>query len=260
MQINKKIVAGIAVSLVIAAGAVEVAWNWQVINDLFTSKKVQAISMEDISSNFAADVQDRAVPSEWWENDGYSDADTWLVALSEKKNNADGLTQVAIEEWGGYLSDEQKQRLQEIEDTIQESHSIKECDELLAEFSEIIATATAAYHKVVSVETRDYGGSASNSGGSYTGATSDFKRDGVINQDGWRYTWYSQNVLPGGGLDIPGRHVGDDNLIYDADGYIVVAANRADLEAGATVSTPFGEGKVYDTGCAQGTIDIYTNF
>ena len=88
----------------------------------------------------------------------------------------------------------------------------------------------------------------------------DFKSQGVIYENDTRYTWYSQNVLPGGGLtelNENGRHV-EDGFVKDGDGYIAVASS--DYEIGTVVETPFGEGKVYDTGCASGTIDIYTDF
>ena len=89
-----------------------------------------------------------------------------------------------------------------------------------------------------------------------------FKRDGVVyGSDGTRYTWYSQNVLPGGGLTAlnnNGRYVDDDGYIRDGDGYI--AAASSDYAQGTIVETPFGTAKIYDSGCASGTIDIYTNF
>lgn len=92
--------------------------------------------------------------------------------------------------------------------------------------------------------------------------SSDFKSMGVIYDDnGTKYTWYSQNVLPGGGLDAlnnNGRHVDDEGLIRDGDGYISVASS--DHPIGTVIDTPFGEAKVYDTGCDSGTIDIYTDF
>lgn len=34
-----------------------------------------------------------------------------------------------------------------------------------------------------------------------------FRHMGVIHWGNWTWTWYSQRVLPGGGLHIPGRHV-----------------------------------------------------
>jgi hypothetical protein len=98
--------------------------------------------------------------------------------------------------------------------------------------------------------------------GYYSGYSNDFKSEGVrYGEDGTRYTWYSQNILPGGGLtelNNNGRHVDDQGFIRDADGYIAVASN--DHAQGEIVDTPWGQGKVYDSGCASGTIDIYTDF
>ena len=89
-----------------------------------------------------------------------------------------------------------------------------------------------------------------------------FKSMGVIYDDnGTRYTWYSQNVLPGGGLtelNNNGRHVNEQGYVCDGDGYIAVASS--DYPKGTIVETPFGTAKVYDTGCASGTIDVYTDF
>ena len=91
----------------------------------------------------------------------------------------------------------------------------------------------------------------------YTSA--EFQYNGVINWGGWRWTWYSQNVLPGGGLDIPGRHVDENGYVCDENGYICLASSV--LERGSVVDTPLGkQGKVYDSGCAADTIDVYVNF
>lgn len=84
------------------------------------------------------------------------------------------------------------------------------------------------------------------------------KSGGVNYYNGRKETWYSQRVLPGGGLDIPGRHVAEDGTIRDEDGYICVAAS--DLPKGTVVETSLGTGKVYDTGCAPGVTDIYTDW
>lgn len=88
--------------------------------------------------------------------------------------------------------------------------------------------------------------------------SSDFRTMGVVYDGGTRYTWYSQNVLPGGGLDISGRHVDGNGYVRDGDGYIVVASS--DHERGTVLETPFGTAVVYDTGCPSGTVDVYTNF
>ena len=83
---------------------------------------------------------------------------------------------------------------------------------------------------------------------------------GVIQDGGYRYTWYSQRVLPGGGLNIEGRHVSQEGYVVDAQERIVLASS--DLPYGTEVSIPFGSGRgvVLDTGCDSGTLDVYTNF
>lgn len=81
---------------------------------------------------------------------------------------------------------------------------------------------------------------------------------GVVYFNGHRETYYSQKVLPGHGLNIPGRHVASDGTIRDKDGYICVASS--DHPKGTVVQTSLGPGKVYDTGCPSGTIDIYTDW
>ena len=83
---------------------------------------------------------------------------------------------------------------------------------------------------------------------------------GVLYFDGHKETYYSQKVLPGGGLRIPGRHVAEDGTVRDEEGYICVAADWNYLPDGATVLTSLGPARVYDTGCDYGVIDIYVNW
>lgn len=84
------------------------------------------------------------------------------------------------------------------------------------------------------------------------------KEWGAVVDGGVKYTWYSQRVLPGGGLDIPGRHVDENGYVVDGEGRIAVASS--DLPIGTEVETPFGDAVVYDAGCASGVVDIYTDF
>ena len=81
---------------------------------------------------------------------------------------------------------------------------------------------------------------------------------GRIWYNGHTETYYSQKVLPGGGLAIPGRHIASDGTIRDADGYIVLASD--DYPRGTVVETSLGAGKVYDTGSGSGHIDLYTDW
>lgn len=90
------------------------------------------------------------------------------------------------------------------------------------------------------------------------------KQSGVCynNPYGYKETWYSQRVLPGGGLRIPGRHVDSRGLVCDADGYICVAINVNDTRFpyGSIMETSLGLAKVYDHGCARGVIDVYVDW
>lgn len=85
-----------------------------------------------------------------------------------------------------------------------------------------------------------------------------FQNMGVIWWNGWRWTWYSERVLPGTGLNIPGRHT-EGGYIRDGDGYICLASDV--LDYGVVIETPFGAyGKVYDCGCGYDTIDVYVGW
>ena len=83
---------------------------------------------------------------------------------------------------------------------------------------------------------------------------------GVVRFNGHKECYYTQTLLPGKGLYLPGRHVAEDGTIRDGDGYICVAANLKFLPRYTKVMTSLGPGKVYDTGCAYGTVDIYTDW
>lgn len=87
----------------------------------------------------------------------------------------------------------------------------------------------------------------------------DFMYNGVIDWNGWRYTYYSEQILPGGGLQIPGRW-SDGQFVRDENGYLCVACN--DLEQGTYVDTPFGPAIVYDWvgDDVHGLIDIYVSW
>ena len=86
-----------------------------------------------------------------------------------------------------------------------------------------------------------------------------FKNIGVVYWNGWKWTWYSQRVWPGGGLRIPGRHVDNNGYVCDGNNYICLASST--LPYGTVINTPFGkQGKIYDTGCATDTVDVYVDF
>lgn len=88
----------------------------------------------------------------------------------------------------------------------------------------------------------------------------EFIHSGVISWNGWNWTYYLMSMFPGStSTPVEGRHVNDDGFVCDGDGYIILAS--VDLAPYTIVETPFGYiGKVYDTGCPSGVLDVYTNW
>lgn len=81
------------------------------------------------------------------------------------------------------------------------------------------------------------------------------KQKGVIVWNGYRFTYYSQSVLPGNKLTIPGRHVNSAGFVADGSGNIVIAYGG---RRGDVIPTPFGFwGKIYDYCETPGTYDCY---
>ena len=111
--------------------------------------------------------------------------------------------------------------------------------------------------EIVEVGTKKEVAVSSKSGQTYT--LRDFKFHGVIRSNNKKYTYYSQSVLPGGALKIPGRHVSKEGYVSDKDGYIVLASSSS-IRKGTVIDTPFGQkGKVYDTcaACDSSWFDVY---
>lgn len=83
----------------------------------------------------------------------------------------------------------------------------------------------------------------------------EFLFKGRIHWGPFEYTYYSQSVLPGGGLSIPGRHVSEDGYVCDKDDFIVLAGSAP---KGSIYPTPFGKwGKIYDRGTYGNHLDVY---
>lgn len=82
------------------------------------------------------------------------------------------------------------------------------------------------------------------------------KSSGVNWYNGWRETYYSSKVLYH--YMTPQWTAGADGVYRDSDGYVIVSSSSEPY--GTITDTSFGMGKVYDTGCALGTHDIYVNW
>lgn len=82
-----------------------------------------------------------------------------------------------------------------------------------------------------------------------------FMFSGAIEWGGYKFTYYSQQVLPGQGLEVPGRHVTETGYVADGDGFIVLAGSAP---KGTVYPTPFGaQGKIYDRGTVGNHLDVY---
>lgn len=85
-----------------------------------------------------------------------------------------------------------------------------------------------------------------------------FERAGIIYWGGYKYSYYSERVLSGRGLNIPGRHT-SGGFVRDGSGNLV-GSSRV-LPKGTVVPTPFGAPAIirdYCAGCASNQVDIYT--
>ena len=90
----------------------------------------------------------------------------------------------------------------------------------------------------------------------------DFMYLGVVEYGGWKWTWYSERVLPGEGLTAlneNGRTVNESGFVVDGEGYISIATPNWEEQVGTIVDTPFGPGKVYDY-CESDSYDVYCSW
>lgn len=200
------------------------------------------------------------LPTFTWEAEGYDDLAHWWDALKEKRVEFEGVAEDAISNYGDYLSEDQQTQLKELENKLLHASSFGKIEEYENQFNEIVgagestkadAEAKVAQKAVASSSSSSGGGKISSE--NYSGSYYQFLRDGIVYSGGNKYSYYSQSVLPGGGLNIPGRHV-DGGFVKDGDGYIVLANDKAN---GTVVDTPFGPGKVYDKGTSGNHYDIY---
>ena len=83
---------------------------------------------------------------------------------------------------------------------------------------------------------------------------------GRINFNGHQETWYSQRVLPGGVLRIPGRHVGRDGFVMDGSNNISVASSDGIVRMNQSIQTSCGMGVRYDTCGTPGVVDLYVDW
>ena len=88
----------------------------------------------------------------------------------------------------------------------------------------------------------------------------DFQWIGMINWNGWTWTYYTLSEWPGQtSTPVAEKNITKEGYICDENGYIILAS--VDLDPYTIVNTPFGiKGMVYDTGCPSGILDVYVDW
>lgn len=200
---------------------------------------------------------------------GGSDAVNAIMSALCSGNVSDGIRELAawqsIAEW----SDTNIQTL--VSDKAAADQAKADADAAVSEAQTARDTAERAYDAALKEQKRARERSAATSSGVANASSivdnsssvnggfmtvPQMKSRGVVYYNGWRFTYYSETVLPGNGLNIPGRHV-SDGKVCDADGYICVASST--LPKGTIVDSPLGTGRVYDSGCAANTLDLFVH-
>lgn len=198
-----------------------------------------------------------------------------LTDLQTLRKNIENEEKHLKEQQQAYVDLENDLTKKEAELTAKASEASTDLASLSAKIEELKAqkAAEAARKEAEKLQDNNSGnaGSSGNGGGSGSGGSSGSGKYnypsgpgqlnpfvGVVYFNGHKETYYSQRVLPGHGLNIPGRHVANDGTIRDINNYLCLASS--DHPKGTKVETSLGTGIVYDSGCASGVIDIYTDW
>lgn len=214
----------------------------------------------DTATGKAADTVAKHMSSDVVEQaKGYMDS--YMSDLTEHRNRADGRADAIAAAYSGYIDDAAIEELHTYEAYAKAASNSGEADGWVAkidgkegEARTAKETAEAKKAQQEAAAKQAVQASSSASGGFMT--VSQFKFRGAMSWNGHRWTYYSETVLPGTALNIPGRHVAG-GAVCDADGYVVLAS--CDYAKGTVIDTPIGKGKVYDYCPTSGTIDLYVH-
>ena len=232
------------------------------LQSAYGSSLEDAVTINAYDMSSAVYLQEGYVDQKIWQKD-FDDA---LGAVEEDIAELDGLRD--------YLSQEELAKLDNY--SPDNFKYIKEVDEFSATLAEMRKNAMAEKQRQIEQQrarereqasasnNQSSNSSNSSSGSGNSGSSSSASGNvpnlmsaGVVNWGGYRFTWYSQKILPGGGLNIPGRHVNGAGFVCDGDGYIVAATA---FGHGTTGNSPWGAWRSYDTGVSGNTVDLYTNW
>lgn len=255
MKSKKKILIGSLVALILAVALITVP-------QIVTSKAQAEEETTEESTyvyNNDSELDKVHLPIQMYKEEGYDDFKTWWEELQEKRKSYEGVTEDIVAELDGYLSDEEIAALQEKELKIINARCFADLDQYIEEYEALVQPAVEKKNEAeASKGYSSSGGSGSSySGGNYSGNYSNFRSAGVLYDSGYRYTYYSSNVLYH--YNTANWDLGDDG-IYREDGRVVVASDA--YPNGTVLNTElFGECIVRDCGVGRSdTLDVYTAY
>lgn len=199
------------------------------------------------------------------------------LAELRKEHAIEGITSVLSDKYTNVITEDEKVLILNYEEYMMTTHKVEdfekykgELDKLVANLDARLAEWEAEQQRIAEEEARKAAEAAAAQEAAQQqtqiqsvyqhpsgGNNIDLRSAGVVNWGGYRFTWYSQKTLPGGGLNIPGRHVNGAGFVCDGDGYIVAATA---FGRGTTGNSPWGAWKSYDTGVSGNTVDLYCNW
>lgn len=199
------------------------------------------------------------------------------LAELRKEHAIEGITSVLSDKYANVITEDEKVIILNYEEYMMTTHKVKdfekykgELDKLIANLDTRLSEWEAEQQRIAEEEARKAAEAAAAQEAAQQqtqiqsvyqhpsgGNNIDLRSAGVVNWGGYRFTWYSQKTLPGGGLNIPGRHVNGAGFVCDGDGYIVAATA---FGRGTTGNSPWGAWKSYDTGVSGNTVDLYCNW
>lgn len=256
MKSKKKILIGSLIVLILAVALITVP---QIVTS--TAQAEEETTEESIYAyNNDSELDKVHLPIQMYKEEGYDDFKTWWEELQEKRKSYEGVTEDIIAELDGYLSNEEISALQEKELKIINARCFADLDQYIEEYEELVQPAVEKKNEAEA--SKGYSSSSgrsgsSYSGGNYSGNYSNFRSAGVLYDSGYRYTYYSSNVLYH--YNTANWDLGDDG-IYRENGRVVVASDA--YPNGTVLNTEmFGECIVRDCGVGRSdTLDVYTAY
>jgi hypothetical protein len=209
----------------------------------------------DLTEKFQITEEALIIIDDWYTTDGYEDAVQWWEDYKTYKNDLiTAKSSIENSDYIGYATQEQLDRLIEIEKEAKEARSIKILKDLSSELDQI-------EQEIINIKdttnTQTTATIEYNVGNSYNIPSDGLTpQSGVNYHDGRTETYYSSNVLYH--YKTSEWTVDDEGFYRTDDGYYVVAAS--DMPQGTTFETSKGTAVVLDSGCSEGVTDFYVSW